>query len=540
MAATVSWDALRELAGFRAAKGVRGQPLPRPRSERGADRRRRRRPAINSLLSEGERSNGAATARPDARPEGRACARTSSASAATSTRSSSATARTASRSSLASSTTSGGRLALTEPVAGRRSRSARELYLDAARAARRARRGRARRRRRPRARRDLPPAGRPARGDRRPDRGAARPHDQGGWSQARYQRHIEELVAEHLRNGRRRARPPRAPHALAARSSSSRREEHARRVRRRLLSNEVQERDRRLDAAPRRTPAPTELLEVATPVLERGARREEERLLERWREETARNGRARLGLGGDARGRLRRPRRLPARPGAAPTATAGSCPQCGRVAAEAGACPLDGTADGGDATTGLDLAVHQTLAHGGDDLDRAAPPGPRAGRRDRRAAPLLNALTPPGPRTEYDLDARDGRTLRVAEYGDQDGYPILFSHGTPGSRLDRHPDPGDLRGYRLVPTTGPATAARRGGPNGTWLRRRRTSPRSPTSSGSTASRSSASPAAGLTRSGSARCSATAWSGSRCAAARRRWTTPSSTRSRGSPRSTSAR
>ena len=59
-------------------------------------------------------------------------------------------------------------------------------------------------------------------------------------------------------------------------------------------------------------------------------------------------------------------------------------------------------------------------------------------------------MIPPGPRTEYDLDARDGRTLRVAEYGDQDGFPILFSHGTPGSRLDRHPDPETYAGYRLV------------------------------------------------------------------------------------------
>ena len=56
----------------------------------------------------------------------------------------------------------------------------------------------------------------------------------------------------------------------------------------------------------------------------------------------------------------------------------------------------------------------------------------------------------PGPRTERDVAAPDGRTLRVAEYGDADGFPILFSHGTPGSRLDRHPDPSTYEGYRLV------------------------------------------------------------------------------------------
>ena len=35
-------------------------------------------------------------------------------------------------------------------------------------------------------------------------------HDQGGWSQARYQRHIETKVREHLQRGRRCARPARA------------------------------------------------------------------------------------------------------------------------------------------------------------------------------------------------------------------------------------------------------------------------------------------------------------------------------------------
>ena len=174
------------------------------------------------------------------------------------------------------------------------------------------------------------------------------------------------------------------------------------------------------------------------------------------------------------------------------------------------------------------------------DLGRAAPQRPRAGRRNRRAASLLDGLTPPGPRTEYDLDARDGRTLRVAEYGDQDGFPILFSHGTPGAGSTGIPTRRPTPATGSCPTTGRATAARPRGPSATWPRRRRTWPRSPTSSGSTASRSSASPAAGRTRSRSARCSAIASSGSRCAAARRRWTTRSSTRSRGSRRSTSAR
>jgi hypothetical protein len=40
------------------------------------------------------------------------------------------------------------------------------------------------------------------------------------------------------------------------------------------------------------------------------------------------------------------------------------CPECGRAQAEEGSCPLDGTTLQ-PADTGLDLAVHQTLTHGG-------------------------------------------------------------------------------------------------------------------------------------------------------------------------------
>ena len=34
----------------------------------------------------------------------------------------------------------------------------------------------------------------------------------------------------------------------------------------------------------------------------------------------------------------------------------------------------------------------------------------------------------------------DGRHLGYAKYGDPDGRPVLFFHGIPGSRLQRHPD----------------------------------------------------------------------------------------------------
>ena len=40
------------------------------------------------------------------------------------------------------------------------------------------------------------------------------------------------------------------------------------------------------------------------------------------------------------------------------------CPACGRLSVDGGKCPLDGT-QLEDSEDGLDLAVHQTLAHGG-------------------------------------------------------------------------------------------------------------------------------------------------------------------------------
>jgi hypothetical protein len=41
------------------------------------------------------------------------------------------------------------------------------------------------------------------------------------------------------------------------------------------------------------------------------------------------------------------------------------CPACGRASATGGNCPLDGTRLE-ETDAGLDLAVHQTLAHGGE------------------------------------------------------------------------------------------------------------------------------------------------------------------------------
>jgi pimeloyl-ACP methyl ester carboxylesterase len=44
-------------------------------------------------------------------------------------------------------------------------------------------------------------------------------------------------------------------------------------------------------------------------------------------------------------------------------------------------------------------------------------------------------------RTAIAVTAPDGRTLCAAEWGDPDGAPVFLLHGTPGCRLNRHPDP---------------------------------------------------------------------------------------------------
>jgi pimeloyl-ACP methyl ester carboxylesterase len=38
------------------------------------------------------------------------------------------------------------------------------------------------------------------------------------------------------------------------------------------------------------------------------------------------------------------------------------------------------------------------------------------------------------------VTASDGRTLAFAEWGEKDGFPVFFLHGTPGSRFNRHHD----------------------------------------------------------------------------------------------------
>jgi pimeloyl-ACP methyl ester carboxylesterase len=44
------------------------------------------------------------------------------------------------------------------------------------------------------------------------------------------------------------------------------------------------------------------------------------------------------------------------------------------------------------------------------------------------------------PRRDSTTTAADGRVLAYEQWGDPDGFPVFSLHGTPGGRLERHPD----------------------------------------------------------------------------------------------------
>jgi peptide chain release factor subunit 1 len=185
-------------------------------------------------------------------------------------------------------------------------------------------------------------------------------HDQGGWSQARYERHIDTIVDRHLREVAdaldRSVRAFRGVHVVLAGPEESRAEFDD------LLAPETRAALVGWVAAEAHVDAPR-LLEAAQPLLDEWRAGREEELLARWREEAGRHGRAAAGweetlqAASDGRVELLLVQEGADRP-------AYVCPECGRAQAEEGSCPLDGTTLQ-PADTGLDLAVHQTLTHGG-------------------------------------------------------------------------------------------------------------------------------------------------------------------------------
>jgi len=185
-------------------------------------------------------------------------------------------------------------------------------------------------------------------------------HDQGGWSQARYERHIDEIVDRHWRRVAetldRCVRALRGPRVVLVGAEDMRSDFEE------LLSKEVKAALIGWAAAEAHADAP-QILEAVRPVLDRWWSGRETELLDRWREEAARNGRAATGweqtLEAASDGRVEL---LLVQDGVDQAAY--QCPACGRAQVGNGSCPLDGTTLE-SREDGVDVAVHKTLVHGG-------------------------------------------------------------------------------------------------------------------------------------------------------------------------------
>lgn len=184
-------------------------------------------------------------------------------------------------------------------------------------------------------------------------------HDQGGWSQARYQRHIENIVLRHLKTvGEeidRTVHNRRAPLVVVA-------PEELRSELESKLSHEARESIVGWVSADAHASG-LELVELVRPMLDEARAREDEATLERWQAEHGRGGKAAAGwkqtldAASDARVDV-----LLVDEGARHQAS--SCPECGRASADGGKCPLDG-AKLEARNDAVDLAIHQTVLHGG-------------------------------------------------------------------------------------------------------------------------------------------------------------------------------
>jgi peptide chain release factor subunit 1 len=185
-------------------------------------------------------------------------------------------------------------------------------------------------------------------------------HDQGGWSQARFQRHIEKIVGEHLREVADsladRVRRMTLPKVIIVSTEETRADFED------VLSKEAQDAVVGWTNAEAHAQAP-ELLELTSPILEEARVKEEAELVERWRELAGRGERASSGWEETLEAASdERVEALLFQDGVEHEAA--QCPACGRLSVSAASCPLDGTQmEARD--EGLDLAVRQVLTFGG-------------------------------------------------------------------------------------------------------------------------------------------------------------------------------
>ena len=188
-------------------------------------------------------------------------------------------------------------------------------------------------------------------------------HDQGGWSQARFQRHIDNLAAEHFKNVieelERAFRAYGRPRVVVVAGEETRAEFAE------LLPNELEEAVIGWTTAEAHA-TDSQIEEVVAPFLEQWRVQRETEAVERWREEAGKNALASSGwaptLEAASDGRVEL---LLYQAGVKHDAY--RCPACGRASETASTCPLDGTTME-HRDDGLDLAVRLTLAFGGDLL----------------------------------------------------------------------------------------------------------------------------------------------------------------------------
>ena len=186
------------------------------------------------------------------------------------------------------------------------------------------------------------------------------PRDQGSRSQVRNERHIDELVERRWR------RVADTLDACLRKLSGARivlvGADEMRSDFTAILSSDVSNRLLGWATAESRADA-TQLLEAARPVVEAWWAERDEAIIARWREEAGKNGRAATGweqtleAASDGRAEV-----LLVQDGVDEPAY--QCPACGRAQHAGGSCPLDGTTLE-SRESGLDLAVHKTLVHGG-------------------------------------------------------------------------------------------------------------------------------------------------------------------------------
>jgi peptide subunit release factor 1 (eRF1) len=190
------------------------------------------------------------------------------------------------------------------------------------------------------------------------EQGGLRRSDQGGWSQANYQRWFDEVAEKHVKDVaeelNRRVRRHHVPVVVVGPEE----------IRGEFVDALTQETRTALVgwAAAEAHATPAQVLSAISPLLEEAEAADEAELLERWRGLAARGERGTAGWA-DTLDALSDGRVEVLLVAEGSNRAVWQCPACGRAAALAGECPLDGIAMD-ERENGVEVAVHRALTHG--------------------------------------------------------------------------------------------------------------------------------------------------------------------------------